>query len=214
MSPWGLVHVSTSRRGRQTNAHHASRAMHSSVTFPADGAGAESDEPLLVRRAAVDANALAALYQRYVARVYRFLRVRCGSPDEAADLTQQVFLKMAEALPRYRERGAPFAAWLFRIARNAAIDHARRQRRTVPWDSLTQAPAPDDVEAWVLDRETRARVGALLAGLPSDERELLSLRFAAGLSSREIAAVVGGSEAAVKKRLTRTIQRLKERSNG
>ena len=187
--------------------------MQSSVTFPAGGAGAESDEPELVRRAAVDANALAALYQRYVARVYRFLRVRCSSRDEAADLTQQVFLKMAEALPRYRERGAPFAAWLFRIARNAAIDRARRQR-TVPWDSLTQAAAPDDVEAWVLDRETRARVGALLAGLPSDERELLSLRFAAGLSSREIAAVVGGSEAAVKKRLTRTIQRLKERSNG
>jgi RNA polymerase sigma-70 factor (ECF subfamily) len=188
--------------------------MHSSVTFPAGEAGAESDELELVRRAAVDASALAALYERYVVRVYRFLRVRCTGPDEAADLTQQVFLKMAEALPRYRERGVPFAAWLFRIARNAAIDRARRHRRTVPWDSLTQAAAPDDVEAWVLDRETRARVGALLAALSSDERELLSLRFAAGLSSREIAAVVGGSEAAVKKRLTRTIQRLKERSNG
>jgi RNA polymerase sigma-70 factor, ECF subfamily len=188
--------------------------MHSSVTFPAGEAGAESDELEVVRRAAVDHSAVAVLYQRYVARVYRFLRVRCSSPDEAADLTQQVFLKMAQALPRYRERGVPFAAWLFRIARNAAIDHARRQRVTVPWDSLTEAAAPDDVETWVLDRETHARVGALLAGLSSDERELLSLRFAAGLSSREIAAVVGGSEAAVKKRLTRTIQRLKEQSNG
>jgi RNA polymerase sigma-70 factor (ECF subfamily) len=188
--------------------------MHSSVTFPAGGAGAETDEVELVRRAAVDATATAALYQRYVARVYRYLRVRCSSADEAADLTQQVFLKMAEALPRYRERGVPFAAWLFRIARNAAIDHARRHRVTIPWDSLTDAAAPDDVEAWVLDRETRAQVGALLAALSSDERELLSLRFAAGLSSREIAMVVGGSEAAVKKRLTRTIQRLKERSNG
>src|SRR5207248_3040182 len=143
-------------------------------------------------------NALAARYQRYVARVYRFLRVRCSSPDEAADLTQLVFLKMAEALPRYRERGAPFAAWLFRIARNAGIDHARRYRVTVPWDSLTDAVAPDDVEASALDRETRTRVGALLATLSSDERELLSLRFAAGLSSREIAAVVGGSEVAIK----------------
>jgi RNA polymerase sigma-70 factor (ECF subfamily) len=188
--------------------------MQSSVTFPASDAGAQTDVVELVRRAAVDAAAMAALYQRYVARVYRFLRVRCGSPDETADLTQQVFLKMAEALPRYRERGIPFAAWLFRIARNAAIDHARRHRVTVPWDSLTDVAAPDDVEAWVLDRETRARVGALLGALSSDERELLSLRFAAGLSSGEIAVVVGGSEAAVKKRLTRTIQRLKERSNG
>jgi RNA polymerase sigma-70 factor (ECF subfamily) len=188
--------------------------MHSSVTFSAGSAGAESDETEVVRRAASDANALATLYQRYVAKVYRFLRVRCSSADETADLTQQVFLKMAEALPRYRERGVPFAAWLFRIARNAAIDHARRHRVTVPWDSLSDAAAPDDVEEWVLHRETRAHVGALLAALSSDERELLSLRFAAGLSSREIAAVVGGSEAAVKKRLTRTIQRLKERSNG
>src|SRR5256885_8327038 len=188
--------------------------MHSSMTFPAGGAGAESDEPELVRRAAVDANALAALYQRYVARVYRFVRPRCNSADEAADLTQQVFLKMAEALPRYRERGVPFAAWLFRIARNAAIDHARRHRPTVRWDSLTDAAAPDDVEGFVLSREVRARIGALLSELSADERELLSLRFAAGLSSREIAAVVGASEAAVKKRLTRTIQRLKERSNG
>src|SRR5437762_10421277 len=138
--------------------------MQSSVTFPAGGAGAESDEPELVRRAAVDADALAALYQRYVARVYRFLRVRCSSRDEAADLTQQVFLKMAEALPRYRERGAPFAAWLSRIAPNAAIDHARRQPGTVPRASLTQAAAPDDVEAWLLDRHTRARGGPLLAG--------------------------------------------------
>src|SRR5436190_166256 len=144
--------------------------MHSSVTFPAGAAGAESDEPDLVRRAAVDASALAALYQRYVARVYRFLRVRCRSADEAADLTQQVFLKMAQALPRYRERGAPFAAWLFRLARNTAIDHARRQRGTVPWDSLTQAAAPDDVEAWALDREMRALVGALPARLSAEGR--------------------------------------------
>jgi RNA polymerase sigma-70 factor (ECF subfamily) len=188
--------------------------MHSSVTLPAGSAGSEGNELEIVRRAAVDTNAVAALYQRYVSRVYRFLRVRCSSSDQAADLTQQVFLKMAEALPRYRERGAPFAAWLFRIARNVAIDHARRHRASVPWESLTQAAAPDDVEARVINRETRARVGALLAAMSSDERELLSLRFAAGLSSGEIAAVVGGSEAAVKKRLTRTIQRLKEQSNG
>jgi RNA polymerase sigma-70 factor (ECF subfamily) len=188
--------------------------MHPSVTFANGRSAAASDDGELVRRATGDAIALAELYQRYVARVYRFVRARCRSTDEATDLTQQVFLKMAEALPRYRERGIPFAAWLFRIARNAAIDHARRHRPTVPWDSLTNVAAPDDVEGFVLSREARARLGGLLSELSRDERELLSLRFAAGLSSGEIAAVVGGSEAAVKKRLTRTIQRLKERSNG
>lgn len=188
--------------------------MHPSVTFTALRSAAASDDAELVRRAPSDATALAELYQRHVARVYRFVRGRCSSADEAADLTQLVFLKMAEAIPRYRERGLPFAAWLFRIARNATIDHARRHRPTLPWDALGDAAAPDDVEGAVLDREARARLGALLAELSPDERELLALRFAAGLSSREIAAVVGASEAAVKKRLTRSIQRLKERSNG
>src|SRR5205814_8542060 len=94
----------------------------------------------------------------------------------SAVLTQQICLKMAQALPLNRERCAPFAAWLFRLARNTAIDHARRQRPTVPWDPLTQAPAPDDVEAWVLDRETRARVGALLAGLRRARAPVLAVR--------------------------------------
>lgn len=186
--------------------------MDSAVTLSSAGADAASDEVELVRRASIDAGAFAALYQRYLARVYRYLRSRCDSNDDAADLTQQVFLKASEALPRYRERGAPFSAWLFRIARNAAIDHDRRRRATVPWDSLVEMPASDDVEAGVLDREAHARLRVLLAELSSDERELLALRFAAGLSSREIAAVVSASEAAVKKRLTRMIQKLKERS--
>jgi len=188
--------------------------MQPSVTLTATGSQAESDEAALVRAAMHDATAFAALYQLYVARVYRFVRLRCASSDEAADLTQQVFLKVAAALPRYHERGVPFVAWLFRITRNATIDHARRRRAAVPMDSLAGLLAPDDVEEYVLDRERRATLASLVAALSRDERELLSFRFAAGLSSREIAAVVGASESAVKKRLTRLIYRMKERTRG
>jgi RNA polymerase sigma-70 factor, ECF subfamily len=188
--------------------------MQPSVTLTASGSQAESDEAALVRAAVHDSTAFAALYHRYMARVYRFVRLRCGSSDEAADLTQQVFLKVAAALPRYHERGLPFVAWVFRIARNATIDHARRRRPAVPWDALHGVLAADDVEEYVLDRERRATLASLIAALSRDERELLSLRFAAGLSSREIAAVVGASESAVKKRLTRLIHRMKERARG
>jgi RNA polymerase sigma-70 factor (ECF subfamily) len=188
--------------------------MHSSVTLSRGAMQAPNDEAALVRAAARDQTAFAALYEQYVGRVYRFVRVRCGSSDEAADLTQQVFLKVAEALPRYRERGLPFAAWLFRITRNAAIDRARRHRPTVPWEALSDVLAPDEVEGYILEREARAELASLIADLSPDERELLSLRFAAGLSSREIAAVVGASDSAVKKRLTRLINRMKERSRG
>jgi RNA polymerase sigma-70 factor (ECF subfamily) len=186
--------------------------MQPSVTLAASGSLVETDEVALVRAAVHDSTAFAALYQHYVARVYRFVRLRCGSSDEAADLTQQVFLKVAAALPRYHERGLPFVAWVFRIARNATIDHARRRRAAVPLDSLAGVLAADDVEEYVLDRERRAGLASLIAALSRDERELLSLRFAAGLSSREIAVVVGASESAVKKRLTRLIHRMKERA--
>lgn len=188
--------------------------MESAVTLSSAGADAIADETDLVRRAVGDASAFAQLYQHYLPRVYRYLRVRCVDDDEAADLTQQVFLKASEALSRYRERGSPFSAWLFRIARNAATDTARRRRATVPLDSLIESPAPDDVEAGVIDREAQGRLRELLHALSADERELLALRFAGGLTSREIASVVGASEAAVKKRLTRTIQKLKERYRG
>ncbi|MDQ2915190.1 MAG: sigma-70 family RNA polymerase sigma factor [Chloroflexota bacterium] len=185
--------------------------MEDAVTLPNMGAIPESDEVELVRRAPVDAGAFAELYRRYLPRVYRYVRARLRNSDEAADVTQHVFLKASEALPRYRDHGAPFAAWLFRIARNTAIDNERRRRVTVPWESLAEIPAPDDVEAGAIDHERYARLYALLRELSSDERELLALRFAGGLTSKEIASVVGASDAAVKKRLARTIQKLKER---
>ncbi len=175
-------------------------------------ADAESDEAALVRAARTEPAAFGVLYGRYRARLYWYLRTRAATDEDAADLTQQVFLQAWTALPGYRERGLPFAAWLFRIARNAAANAARR-RPTVDLatlaDSLPGGEAGDPEQA-ALRNEATARLGALLRGLDADKRELLALRFAAGLTVREIAAVVGGREEAVKKRLSRTIRALKE----
>ncbi len=172
-----------------------------------------ADEAALITAARGAPAAFGILHQRYHARVYRYLRARTESPEDAADLTQQVFLQAFDALPRYRERGLPFAAWLFRIARNAATDFHRRRRQTVAWDHLPEAlhPAAQGPEGTVLRREALARLRDLLATLPADKRELLALRFVAGLSQREIAAVVGKSEDAVQKGLTRLLHSLKER---
>lgn len=91
-------------------------------------------EASLVRAAQADPRLFAALYQRYADRVYADLRARTSLPEDAADLTQQAFLQALDALPDYRPGRAPFAAWLFRIARNIAVDHHRRHRQTVTWD--------------------------------------------------------------------------------
>lgn len=177
------------------------------------GAVVEVDDAAVVRAAQRDPAAFAPLYVRYHPRVYRYLRLRTATGEEAADLTQQVFLQALDALPGYRERGLPFAAWLFRIARNVATDAHRRRRPALDWDLLPEqlhGTSDDDPEAALLGRERVERLRNQLATLDSDKRELLGLRFAAGLSSREIAPVVGKSEAAVKKQLTRIIQQLRE----
>lgn len=172
------------------------------------------DDVALVRAAQARAEEFAALYERYRVPVYCYLRARVPTDDEAADLTQQVFLRAFGALPGYEVRGVPFAAWLFRIARNAAADAHRRHRVAASWDALPQALRTDDASALeyqLLRGEALSRLGLLLAELSPEERELLALRFAANLRIREIAQVIGKSEEAVKKQLSRLLHALKER---
>lgn len=172
----------------------------------------EVDERSLVEAAQRDAAAFDALYQRYVTRIYRYIRLRVAQEQDALDLTQQVFLKAFDALPRYRPSGVPFSAWLFRIARNAITDHHRRWKSCVAWDFLPESlhPIADaDPETTALRHESLDALQHALGTLDPYRRELLALRFASDLTVREIAAVLGKHEATVKSDLRRTLQRLK-----
>ncbi|MDI3339559.1 MAG: sigma-70 family RNA polymerase sigma factor [Sphaerobacter sp.] len=174
---------------------------------------AAEHEAALVAAAREDPAAFGVLYQAYLPRVYRFPRARATTDAEAADLTQEVFVRALAAILRYRERGLPFAAWLFRIARNVATDAARRRRPTVSWEHVPEPehPAhPADPARAALDREAMERLRALIAALDEEKRDLLALRIGAGLSIREISATVGKSEAAVRKQLARTLATLKD----
>ena len=153
------------------------------------------------------------LYERYLPRVYRYMLTRAGSREDAADLTQIAFTRAFDGLAQYRADRAPFAAWFFRIARNTATDAHRRRRATVSWSGLPEALTATDgagPEAIAQKRERLNGLRMLLERLDPAKRELLALRFAGDLSSREIAVVTGKSEAAVKKQLTRIIANLKE----
>jgi RNA polymerase sigma-70 factor (ECF subfamily) len=166
-------------------------------------------------RLAIDARrdpaAFASLYERHVERVFQYLRAR-GAPEElAADLTATTFERALVHIDRYRPGPAGFAPWLLRIARNAYIDAGRRSRPTVylvEADRLAAGgPSPEDA---ALASEERRRLIALLAELPDIQRDALALRFAVGLSSREIGDVIGKSEDATKKLLTRALAALRE----
>lgn len=174
----------------------------------------DADEAELVRAAQTDPAVFALLYQRYLPRVYHYVRARLETDDEAADLTQQIFLQALEALPGYQPRGVPFVAWLFQIARHAIIDRHRRRKTVLSWDALPVAFHPptgyQDMDTQLLHQERLEQLKTLLAKLDPVQRELLALRFAAGLSAPQIALVVGKSPAAVKKQLTRLLHTLKE----
>jgi RNA polymerase sigma-70 factor (ECF subfamily) len=174
---------------------------------------ARDAETELVRAAQADPAAFGPLYLQYRDRVYAYLRTRTDSAEDAADLSQQVFVQALDALPRYRPRGAPFAAWLLRIARNAAINHHQRRRQAVAWDLLPESLHPstaEDPEEHAIRQDEAAWLRAILEGCDRTTREILSLHFAADLTIAETAAIVGKSEATVKKRLTRTVRALKE----
>jgi RNA polymerase sigma-70 factor, ECF subfamily len=172
------------------------------------------DEATTISAAQVDPTAFDALYRRYLEPVYRYVRIQVPHLEDAADLTQQIFLQALDALPTYQARGLPFAAWLFRIARNAVIDSYRRRKGgAVSFELLPEDLHPvagnDDPLTLVLEREREQRLHALVRALPPHKQELLLLRFAGQLSSSEIALVVGRSPAAVQKQLTRILLELK-----
>ncbi len=176
--------------------------------------GAEGDElsPSLGRGAS--SSTFGDLYRLYLAGVFRYLRTCTATDDDAADLTQQVFLQALTAMPGYRDQGLPFAAWLFRIARNVAIDAHRRRRSTVDWEALPESRhpvAPGDPEAEALRRDDLASLRRRLDGLDPQERDMVTLHFVGGLSQREIALILRTSQSTVQRRLARALQTLKER---
>ena len=141
---------------------------------------------------ALDLNAVRFLYERHAPSVYRYLRGIVGR-DDAEDLTQQVFLKLITQLERYEARSdIPFTAWLRRVAHNLAGDHLRARRRP-------QTEAAGDLPTRADDGAGERAQGLFeaLAELPVSQREVVMLRYMAGLSPGEIAATLGRSEDSV-----------------
>ncbi len=138
-----------------------------------------------------DTEALGRLYDELVGPIYRYIILRVRRREDAEDLTQLVFERIVGALPRYRPSGRPFQAWAYRIARNAVIDHLRRDRAHEPLDPLHERPGEDGPEEISVLTEEIRELRQAIRGLTADQQEALSLRFAAGLSAEEAAIVMG-----------------------
>jgi RNA polymerase sigma-70 factor (ECF subfamily) len=146
-----------------------------------------------------DAWAFGLLFDHYHLPVYRYIASRVHRPSDAEDLTQLVFVKALEALPRYETRGIPFGGWLFRLARNTVIDYVRTRHDHVDLDSAVGHAGTDDgPDKVTVAHQEMDEVAAALAALTDEQREAIALRFFAGLSAREAADVMGKQEGTVR----------------
>jgi len=165
-------------------------------------------ENSLAESASDEPQAFAELYTSYIGRVYRYLLARVANQHDAEDLTSQVFLDVLKSLPSYRPR-APFAAWLFSIARRRVADYYRhgKQAANANIDDIPLSSDEDVLNQIIHDEKLVALTG-VISCLDEQEQELLRLRFAADMTFVEIAALMGRKEDAVKKRFYRLLARL------
>ena len=146
--------------------------------------------------------AFAGLYEAYYDKIYRYVMFKTGDTLEAEDLTEEVFLRMLESIGSFKWQGYPFTSWLFRIAHNLVIDYYRkagRQKKT-SLDDAMRVVGTDNVDVdRKLDVELSIKeVKEAMGGLTRLQQEVLSLRFAGGLSVAETAEAMGKKENAVK----------------
>lgn len=181
--------------------------MADTVLIKAKQNTAQEDQAELVREAQSSLAGFKQLYLRWMPPVYRYFYFRTGNVKEAEDLTSQVFLKVYEYLPRYRERGH-FSAWLFTIARRKAVDFYRSRPQEVSLDTIDATDGSLDPLAQAVKSDEIQRLKHLIRSLPDEDQELIRLRFVSGLSYREIGDVLHRKEDAVRKSISRLLDRM------
>ena len=158
---------------------------------------------MLVKKAQEgDQSSFALLYERFFDQIFRYVSFKTGSPTEAEDITGEVFVRMIESIHRFKWQGHPFSSWLFRIAHNLIVDYFRRngKKALVPLggaaDNLQSAQV--DVDSRIDVELAMEEIRRAMAALTDLQRDVISMRFAGGLSVAETARAIGKKDNAVK----------------
>ncbi|MBN1956014.1 MAG: sigma-70 family RNA polymerase sigma factor [Anaerolineae bacterium] len=173
----------------------------------------EQSDSELIARAKEEPEAFGSLYERYVKQIYRYHYYRTGNTHDAEDLTARTFYRALKALPRYQDRGFPFAAWLYRIAHNVVANWLRDQSRrpVVALDAVTTLIAPSRGPHAVAEaEEEKDRLLEAVRRLSPERQELLILKFVEARSNAEIGEIMGRTEGAIKSLYHRTLVALRE----
>jgi RNA polymerase sigma-70 factor (ECF subfamily) len=173
-----------------------------------------ADEAALVEKAKIEAEAFGLLYERYVEKIYNYVYYRTGNHHDAEDLTAKVFIQALRHIPRFVQRGAPFSAWLYRIAHNLVAnwhrDRSRRQIVSLDRLAVVSREKDDSLFRQVVQGEQRDALLDAIRCLPPDRQELLILKFVERLPNAEIGQIMGRSEGAIKSLYHRTLMALRQ----
>lgn len=171
-----------------------------SQTAPAQDLASLNEADLIKRAQDRDEAALSFIWEQNHDRIYRYLQARLGHPEDAEDLTTDVFVKMLNGLPAFQWQGITLTAWLFRIAHNVMVDHLRRRTTRGPHVTIEENVPNDgleigtEVERLLAVEELRVAI----AQLTDAQRAVIEHRFAGGLSVAETAAALGKNAGTVK----------------
>jgi RNA polymerase sigma-70 factor (ECF subfamily) len=172
-----------------------------------------ADENALVERAKTDPVAFGILYECYVNKIYNYIYYRVGNQHDAEDLTARTFHRALDHIERYVDQGAPFSAWLYRIAHNLVANWHRDQsrRKFVPLEEMQLSPQRrDGPDQMTEQKEEKDELITVIQRLPPTRQQLLILKFVEGMSNAEIGKVMGRSEGAIKSLYHRTLLSLRE----
>ena len=173
----------------------------------------EMDDLKLVRQAASDLDAFGELYERHVRRIYNYIYYRTGNHHDAEDLTARVFERALRHIPKFKDKGVPFSAWLYRIAHNLVANWHRDQSRrpVVPLDDRFFTKGGRNIpETEAVSKDEQRMLLAAVHLLPPDRQQLLILKFVQRFSNAEIGQIMGRTEGAIKSLYHRTLNALRE----
>ena len=173
----------------------------------------EESDAAFIARAKEDPEAFGLLYERYVANIYNYIYYRTSNHHDAEDLTARTFYRALKHIPRYVDRGAPFSAYLYRIAHNIVAnwhrDHSRRQIISLD-EMVMRTLKREGPVALAEEHEAQDFLLQVVRRLPPERQQLLILKFVEQMSNAEIAQVMGRTEGAIKSLYHRTLVALRK----
>lgn len=178
-----------------------------------DASGTDPVETLVRRAQDSDPTSFDGLSEQFHDKIFRYVYFKTGNPNDAKNITEDVFLRMLESINSFRWKGHSISSWLFRIAHNLIVDHfqKRSRQKNTPLDDAGDlaGASSHEIEADLDVKLAIECVHLAMEGLTDLQKKVMSLRFAAGLSVRETAEAVGKRENAGKALQDAAIKKLR-----